>query len=150
MEGSIRTSEWFQVVRVFYRSTGGLPEPPGGFNGPLWALREKGEREGRGRAPLPLLVRIGQGKGGGAPPPFLSHGRGKGRRRGRGKGWSRPLPRPIQTAVGGHPLRPSSLSTKAHIGPILPWGVSVTPRYSDKYRNHWETIPVSEYHRPIY
>ena len=29
-------------------------------------------------------------------------------------------------------------------------GGPVTPRYSDKYPKHSETIPVSEYYRPIY
>ena len=43
-----------------------------------------------------------------------------------------------------------SLSPMAHVGPLLPRGVPVTPRYSKKYPNHSETIPVSEYHRPIY
>src|SRR3954468_2183169 len=54
----------------FYRSTGGLPEPPGGLLGPSGP---KERREARGkrwpRAP-PFLVRIGQGKGG--APPFPS------------------------------------------------------------------------------
>ena len=30
LEAYIWTSEWFQAVRAFIRSTGGLPEPPGG------------------------------------------------------------------------------------------------------------------------
>ena len=63
LEGSIRTSEWFREVRIFYRSTEGLPEPIGGINGPTWALVE---REGPQGVP-PMAVRIGLGGGGGAP-----------------------------------------------------------------------------------
>ena len=43
-----------------------------------------------------------------------------------------------------------SLSTKAHVGPILPRGVPVTPRYSGKIPEPVETIPMSEYYLPIY
>ena len=42
------------------------------------------------------------------------------------------------------------LSLMAHVGPILPQGVPVTHRFSEKYLNHSESILVSEYHRPIY
>ena len=38
----------------------------------------------------------------------------------------------------------------AHEAHYFPRGVPVTPRYSDKYPEHSETIPVSEYYRPIY
>ena len=38
----------------------------------------------------------------------------------------------------------------AYVGPLLPQGVPVTPRYSDKYPKRPKTVPVSEYHRPIY
>ena len=34
LEAYIWTSEWFRVVRAFFRSTGRLPEPPGWFSGP--------------------------------------------------------------------------------------------------------------------
>ena len=34
LEAYAWTSEWFQVSSGIYRSTGGLPEPPGEFNGP--------------------------------------------------------------------------------------------------------------------
>ena len=68
LEAYVWTSEWFRVKSAFYRSTGRLPEPPRGINGPTWAKREKRKEQGGGRAPLPLLVQIGQGKGGGAPP----------------------------------------------------------------------------------
>ena len=33
LEGYVWTSEWFRVSLGIYRSTGGLPEPPGGFMG---------------------------------------------------------------------------------------------------------------------
>ena len=48
----------------------GLPEPPGGTNGPPWALVER-EEGSQGRPRTALGVRIGQGKGGGAPLSFL-------------------------------------------------------------------------------
>ena len=53
---------------------------------------------------------------------------------------------------GGAPYPPGlpSLSPMAHVGLLLSLGVPVTPRYSDKYPNHSETIPLSEYYRPIY
>ena len=33
LEAYIWTSEWFRVVRAFFRSTGRLPEPPGEYMG---------------------------------------------------------------------------------------------------------------------
>ena len=41
LDDYVRTPEWFRGVSDIYRSTGGLPEPPGEFNGPIWALVEK-------------------------------------------------------------------------------------------------------------
>ena len=41
LDDYVRTPEWFRGVSDTYRSTGGLPEPPGEFNGPRWALVEK-------------------------------------------------------------------------------------------------------------
>ena len=41
LEACVWTSEWFQVIGVFYRSSEGLPEPPGEVIGPYWAIREK-------------------------------------------------------------------------------------------------------------
>ena len=41
LDGYVRTAEWFRGVSDIYRSTGGLPEPSGEFNGPRWALVEK-------------------------------------------------------------------------------------------------------------
>ena len=41
LEAYVWTSEVFRVKSGFYRSTGGLPEPPRGINGPTWALVER-------------------------------------------------------------------------------------------------------------
>ena len=41
LDDYVRTPEWFRGVSNIYRSTGGLPEPPGEFNGPRWGLVEK-------------------------------------------------------------------------------------------------------------
>ena len=41
LDDYVRTPEWFRGVSVIYGSTGGLPEPPGEFNVPRWALVEK-------------------------------------------------------------------------------------------------------------
>ena len=38
LDDYVRTLERFQKVSDIYRSTGGLPEPPWGLNGPTWAL----------------------------------------------------------------------------------------------------------------
>ena len=43
LDDYIRTPEWFRGLSDIYRSTEGLPEPPGESNGPTWAI---GEREG--------------------------------------------------------------------------------------------------------
>ena len=37
LDDSIRTPEWFRSDSDIYRSTEGLPEPPGESNGPTWA-----------------------------------------------------------------------------------------------------------------
>ena len=71
LDNYIRTPEWFRGLSDIYRSTGGLPEPPGGYWA-SWAQVVEEERRPRGsRAPPPIQVQIGQG-GGGAPLPFLS------------------------------------------------------------------------------
>ena len=88
------------MVQVFYRSTEGLPEPPGEVIGPYWAIGEKRR----------------QAKGGGAATP-----------------------------CGLPPLSPM-----AHVGPIFPRGVPVTPRYSGKIPESVGTISMSEYNLPIY
>ena len=41
LDDYVRTPEWFRGVSNIYRSTEGLPEPPGEFNGPRWAVVEK-------------------------------------------------------------------------------------------------------------
>ena len=63
-----------------------------------------------------------------------------------------PLPLSYSDSKGGaaSPSRPSSLSTKAHVGPSIPPGVPVTPRYSGKIPESLGTIPMSEYNLPIY
>src|SRR4051812_39684614 len=67
LEAYIWTSESFRVKSAFYRSTEGLPEPPGGVNGPSWAIREKrGAGQGRPRAPSPPSPN--KTRRGGAPP----------------------------------------------------------------------------------
>src|SRR4051812_38552050 len=69
LEAYIWTSELFRVKSAFYRSTEGLPEPPGelmGLHGPRGGKKKEG---GGGPAPPPFLFRKGQGKGGGPPPP---------------------------------------------------------------------------------
>ena len=96
LEAYIWISEVFRVKSGFYRSTEGLPEPPGGLmghSGPLWRTGEVA-RAGP-RAPPPL-VRIGQGEGGGAPPflPFSP---------------SSFPPSPSPTRKGGSPTPPRPL-----------------------------------------
>ena len=67
LDDYIRTPEWFRGLSDIYQSTGGLPEPPGGYWA-SWAQVVEEERRPRGsRAPLPP-VRIGQG--GGRRPPL--------------------------------------------------------------------------------
>ena len=70
LEGYIRTPEWFRGLSDIYRSTGGLPEPPGGYWA-SWAQLVEEERRPRGsRAPLPPKSELD--KEGGGAPPFLS------------------------------------------------------------------------------
>ena len=68
MEGYIRTSEWFRVIRVFF----GVPGSYGNSPGEVMSLIEPygkggGRPKGRWRPPW---VRIGLGEGGGAPLAF--------------------------------------------------------------------------------
>ena len=52
LDDYVRTSKRFRKVSDIYRSTRGLPEPPGGLNGPTWALVEiEGSKGSVGRAP---------------------------------------------------------------------------------------------------
>ena len=79
--------------------------------------------------------------------------RGKGEGRGEGKGGAPPPLVQFGLPMGGGAASPCGLppiSPMAHVGPLLPRGVPVTPRCSEKYPNHSDTIPVCEYHLPIY
>ena len=52
LEAYIWISEVFRVKSGFYRSTGGLPKPLGGLNGPTWAVVEiEGSKGSVGCAP---------------------------------------------------------------------------------------------------
>ena len=72
LEAYIWISESFRVKSRFYRSTGGLLDPPPrGVIGPTWALREK--RKGGKRWPrAPPLPSPNRTRRGGRRPPFLS------------------------------------------------------------------------------
>ena len=80
--------------------------------------------------------------------------RGKGRRRReKERGALPPFPSPIRTRGGGRAALPwpaLSLSTKAHVAHLVPPGFLIPPRHSDNYPVTPETLPVSEYHHPIY
>src|SRR3954464_15256130 len=100
---------------------GGSPTPTGSRT-PSFpnCRRRRGERGGRG-----------EGKGGRRPPSLVLFGLGRGGARGL--------------------LLPLSLfHLKAHVGPIIPRGVPVTPRYSGKMPISPGTIPMSKYRLPIY
>ena len=103
----------------------------------------KRRRRAQGGSPTPTGSRTPS-----FPCPSRRGGR-KGESRGRKGG--RPPPCPIRTPRGrGLPWLPSSLSTKAHVGPLVPPGVPITPRHSDNYPVTAGTHPVSEYSHPIY
>ena len=98
---------------------------------------------------LGLLVQLGIGPR--LPSPSRRR-RERGEKR-RKEGGAAPSPCPIRTGQGGGGAtsgRHSLFSTKAHCGPLIPRGVPVTSRYSEKYPIHFGTIPVSEYNLPIY
>src|SRR3954469_11269559 len=70
LDDYIWISEWFRVKSAFYRSTGGLPEPPGGVMGHMglkW--RRGGAAKGWPRAPSPSSPNWTRR---GAAPPFPS------------------------------------------------------------------------------
>ena len=71
LDDYIQTPKWFRGLSDVYRSTGGLPAPPGGLMGLMGPKWRRGGAARAGRAPPPPLVRIGQGGGGGAPPFLL-------------------------------------------------------------------------------
>ena len=69
------------------------------------------------------------------------------------KGGATPLPCPIQTrgeGARGLPWPALLFSLMAHVGPITPGGVPVTPRYSGKIPISPGTFPISKYRLPIY
>ena len=73
LESYIRTSEWFQVIMVFFRSTEGLSEPPGGSVGPIGPYWRRGERSReRGAPPCPNRIGLGEGAAPLFPSPSLS------------------------------------------------------------------------------
>ena len=115
--------------------------------------------------PLPVYKGVEEGKAGplyGAPKggsptpsrsrfrPFPSWSRRRWKReRGRRKG-GQPPPN-WDWAWGRRTSWPSPLSsTKAHVGPLSPRGLSVTSWYSGKCPNSSETISVSKHNLPIY
>ena len=69
LDDYVRRPEWFRGVSDIYRSIGGLPEPPGEYNGPIGPLWRRGGAARAGHALPPPLVLIGQG--GERRPPFL-------------------------------------------------------------------------------
>ena len=73
LEAYIWISETFPEKPGFFRSTGGLPEPPPrGVIGPRWAMREKRSAgQGRPLAPSPPSPNRTRRRGGGRRPPFL-------------------------------------------------------------------------------
>ena len=103
--------------------------------------------------PLPLQI----GKGGvllpvGVGLPLLPCWRRKGEGEKR-KGGRRP-PFLVRLGLGGGGARPALasllFSIKAHVGPLSPRGVPVTPRYSGKIPISPGTLPTSKYRLPIY
>ena len=54
LEAYVWTLEWFRVKSAFYRSTGRLPEPPGGLLGLTGPSGEEEGRLGQAARPLPL------------------------------------------------------------------------------------------------
>ena len=74
---------------------------------------------------------MGRKKGGAAPPFLVQFGvEGEGAR--------------------GLPWPALLFSLRAHVGPLTPGGVPVTPRYSGKIPISPGTIPISKYRLPIY
>ena len=89
----------------------------------------------------------------GLPTFLVGLGEERERERGKGKGGAAPLL--FQFGLEGEgarglPWPPLLFSTKAHLGPLNPRGVPVTPRYFGIYPITPGTIPVSEYSNPIY
>ena len=53
LDDYVWTSEWFRASSGIYRSTGRLPEPPGGLMGHIGLSGREERRPEQGRAPLP-------------------------------------------------------------------------------------------------
>ena len=84
--------------------------------------------------------------------PFLlsEGGRGNEREREKERGGAPPPLVQFGLPMGGTPCGLPLSPRWPMLAHYFPRGVPVTPRYSDKYPKHSETIPVSEYYRPIY
>ena len=54
LDDYVRTPEWFWGFSDIYRSTGGLPEPPGGLLGLMGPSGKEEGRPGQAARPLPL------------------------------------------------------------------------------------------------
>ena len=127
----------------------GVPPAPV-YKGGEEEADQQGARQGEG-SPTRTPVLVGFG-----PTFFSFYRRGKRGRRGsrRRKGGWRPLPKSnsASSLVGGAPAPCGlvSLPPMAHMAHIFPRGVPVTPRYSNMYPIHSETLLVSEYYHPIY
>ena len=123
----------------------GCPPPPY-----IKGERRRGpaKREARPRREKPTPSRF-------APSLSYSKKEGEGRSgRGERQGGRRP-PLLVLFGLKGRgrascPGRPLSLSTRAHQGPLLSGGVTVTLRYSGFSPKTPGTLPVSEYSHPIY
>ena len=102
LEAYVWISEVFQVKSGFYRSTGGLPKPPGGLMGLHGPRGRRGKEAGGGRAPLPF--------------PSLNRTRERGRRP--------PFPSPLP------PLSPPSRSRKGGFLLLLGGGLLLLARLS--------------------
>src|SRR5215216_4869130 len=100
LDDSIRTPEWFWNVSGIFRSTGRLPEPPGGNMGHMGLGREAHQPTRGWSDPHKEGGRIGVGKG--AAPPF-------------------PSPTPS--------LSPFSSLEKGRGGPNWTWSPSGTPSH---------------------
>ena len=109
--------------------------------------------------PLPPYIK--EPRGGGGRPSRARQGGVPSWRRRSGKeeeeGKERGAPPPLLVLFGlgrggarGHLLPPFLFSLRAHVGPITPEGVPVTPRYSGKIPISPRTILISKYRLPIY